>query len=52
MNTDTLIIIVGLAFNAAGTLFGFWKLTLRYENRLTRIETLIESMPKRIGDHV
>lgn len=50
VSADTLLILAGLIANVSGTLFGFWKLTLRFENRLTRVETALEHLPKRHGD--
>lgn len=50
---DTLsIMAVGLIVNMIGTAAGFVGLLLKFENRMTKLEThLVHILPKRKGDY-
>ena len=48
---DPLVIIAGMVLQTAGFVGALWKMSLRWEHRLTEVETIIKGMPKRAGDH-
>lgn len=52
MSLELLLAIVGVALNLAATVTGFVRLSMKFEHRMTRVETLLEwflPKPKRDG---
>lgn len=53
MSTETFILVVGLALNIVATVGGYVGMLIKFEHRLTRLEThLLHVMPKRRNDRV
>ncbi len=50
MNPDTLVIIAGMVVQTFGFVGALWKMSLRWEHRLTEVETIVKGLPKRHGD--